>query len=96
MGRRHRRLHPRTDEPTAAAPGSLGGWLLVWAETQIIAAGRRLARLDCVAANSRLRRYYTEHGYHEAGYRSFPNPAWRAVMRFEKQLIPTDHPGSAV
>lgn len=68
----------------------LGGWLLTWAETRITAAGRRLARLDCVATNGRLRRYYTDQGYREAGFRSFPNPAWRPVMRFEKQLTRTD------
>ena len=63
-----------------------GAGLLSWAETRIAAAGKSLVRLDCVATNHRLRHYYLEHGYGEAGYRGFADPRWRPVMRFEKHL----------
>lgn len=64
----------------------LGNWLLTWSENHIRDQGRWLSRLDCVVTNDRLRNYYLDHGYHEVGVRTFGDPAWRPVMRFEKPL----------
>ena len=41
----------------------LGSYLLGWAEQFSVGEGRNRVRLDCEAANQRLRRYYQEAGY---------------------------------
>lgn len=51
----------------AAAPRGAGGAMLAEAERRIAAAGRRWARLDCVAGNERLRGWYEEAGYTVVG-----------------------------
>ncbi len=50
---------------------AIGRWLLGWSETHISEVGRSLARLDCVRANGKLRRYYERAGYSLVGYRDF-------------------------
>ena len=45
----------------------LGEELLEWADEQVRARGRRYLRLDCMAANARLRRYYEELGFAHCG-----------------------------
>jgi len=45
----------------------LGRRLLDWAGTTARARGRRWLRLDCVASNDRLRRYYASAGFTERG-----------------------------
>ena len=45
------------------ASQGLGLQLLDWARTEARARGRRLLRLDCVASNARLRRYYEAAGF---------------------------------
>lgn len=65
-------------------PG-LGRRVLAAAEDRIRAAGRRRARLDCVASNPRLAAYYRAAGYTGTGTRSLP-PPWPPVTLFEKPL----------
>jgi GNAT superfamily N-acetyltransferase len=43
-------------------PG-VGRALLEWAERTAVERGRRFLCLDCVAANTRLRRYYEDLGF---------------------------------
>ena len=46
------------------------GWgrrLIAWAEERTAAAGRPWLRLDCVAANPGIRRYYTEQAFRQVG-----------------------------
>jgi GNAT superfamily N-acetyltransferase len=45
----------------------LGARLLDWASTEVRARGRRQLRLDCVASNDALRRYYARAGFAERG-----------------------------
>jgi protein-tyrosine phosphatase len=67
----------------------LGSRVLSWAEDHLSRRGHRWARLDCVAGNGRLRRYYRDHGYSECGLLQFPaGSLWLPVMRFEKPLQP--------
>jgi GNAT superfamily N-acetyltransferase len=47
----------------AEAGMGLGLRLLDWARSQARARGRRLLRLDCVASNAALRRYYAAAGF---------------------------------
>lgn len=63
----------------------LGRSLLVWAEDQMRASGRRVARVDCVASNERLRAYYNSLGYAECGVRDVDD-RWYPLMRFERPL----------
>jgi protein-tyrosine phosphatase len=44
-----------------------GGRLLAWAESATREHGRPWLRLDCAAANPRIRRYYAELGFREVG-----------------------------
>ncbi|MFD3530842.1 GNAT family N-acetyltransferase [Streptomyces sp. NPDC058664] len=50
-----------------AAPAGTGRALLAHAERRIAAAGRTLARLDCLTNNPRLRTYYEAAGYRAVG-----------------------------
>src|SRR5699024_10911772 len=49
----------------------LGAAVLTWFEQFTLACGRLVGRLDCVATNRPLRRYYTGHGYTEHGVTDF-------------------------
>jgi protein-tyrosine phosphatase len=65
----------------------LGRAVLAQAEDCLRARNRRLARLDCVAANRRLRAYYEAAGYRQVGERSFdPGSGWYATALLEKTL----------
>ncbi|MFC7928893.1 GNAT family N-acetyltransferase [Streptomyces cinereoruber] len=50
-----------------AAPAGAGRALLAHAEGRIAAAGRTVARLDCLTSNPRLRAYYEAAGYRAVG-----------------------------
>ena len=63
----------------------LGRWLLARAEERIRAAGRRYLRLDCMAANAGLRRYYESAGF--VGRGEVAIGAWLAA-RYERDLLP--------
>ncbi len=45
----------------------VGAALLAWAAARAAAAGRRRLRLDCLAANAGLCRYYAARGFRPAG-----------------------------
>ena len=51
----------------ACAGRGLGAQLLAWALAEAAARGRALLRLDCVASNDFLRRYYAAAGFRERG-----------------------------
>jgi ribosomal protein S18 acetylase RimI-like enzyme len=55
----------------AYAGNGVGRSILGWAEGQIAASGRRLARLDCATSNGRLCGYYEQAGYVAVGRRRF-------------------------
>lgn len=46
---------------------SVGGAILLWAGTKAKQQGRQFLRLDCLANNGRLRRYYEEQGFNYRG-----------------------------
>ncbi|ALC23584.1 protein-tyrosine phosphatase [Streptomyces pristinaespiralis] len=82
----HRLMTARTH-----APAGSGRAMLAHAERRIAAAGRQLARLDCLSRNPRLRTYYEGAGYEVVG----EEPAKRAadgssygVLLLEKRLPP--------
>ncbi|RST17434.1 N-acetyltransferase [Streptomyces sp. WAC05374] len=58
----HRLMVDRT-----RVPSGTGRQLLRVAERRVAEAGRPLVRLDCLAANARLRSYYLDAGYRVAG-----------------------------
>ena len=62
----------------------LGKLLLTWAEGRFRDAGRRMIRLDCVADNSRLCRYYQELGYREVVR---PTAGPHRTRLFEKAIL---------
>ncbi len=61
----------------------VGQQLLAWAEVQIAARGRSLARLDCMADNPGLCAYYRCQGYRDLGVKHFRTTAARL---FEKPI----------
>ncbi len=76
----------------AFAGHGVGRCLLGWCEATIEADGRRLARLDCVRSNGRLRRYYEEAGYRLVGYRILSEVPWALeTALYEKCLGTTEH-----
>ncbi|WP_433272272.1 GNAT family N-acetyltransferase [Actinosynnema sp. CS-041913] len=66
-----------TDRRRAGA--GLGSRLLAWAAEHGHRAGATLLRLDCVAHNRRLRRYYAGLGFREVGRRVFDG-GWAHVL----------------
>lgn len=77
-------VHGLMVDPDQRGTG-LGQSLLAWAEDQMRAHGRRVARVDCVASNERLRAHYRALGYTERGVRDV-DPRWHPLMRFERDL----------
>lgn len=63
----------------------LGRLLLEHAENRIIGNGKRFIRLDCMADNERLNRYYLDAGY--THIRRFDGDGWSANL-YEKQVEP--------
>lgn len=74
----------------------LGARLLQWAAIEALAEGRSYLRLDCVASNRRLRRYYEAAGFvHRGDAHLAGPPGARAddgpittVSRYELRLSP--------
>jgi ribosomal protein S18 acetylase RimI-like enzyme len=60
----------------------LGARLLDWAEAEVVANGREFLRLDCVAENHALRRYYEEQGFEQRGEVTVDD---LVAMRFERR-----------
>jgi protein-tyrosine phosphatase len=71
--------------PRSAAGQGIGLALLRWAERQIAAAGKRFARLDCIAANPVLRAYYERAGYTLKGV-VMDSDGSGGLARFEKHV----------
>jgi 8-oxo-dGTP diphosphatase len=59
----------------------LGRWILAAAESHARERGARWLRLDCVASNEPLARYYQQLGY-------YPRGAIRGLLRHDKRLVP--------
>ncbi|MGC2035342.1 MAG: GNAT family N-acetyltransferase [Thermoplasmata archaeon] len=73
----------------------LGRHLLGWAEERVRAAGRAKLRLDCIADNASLVRYYESVGF--VRVRVVPSPVLgevRSIQLFERDLGDRD-PGPA-
>jgi ribosomal protein S18 acetylase RimI-like enzyme len=71
----------------SVAGRGIGRALIAWAERELVARGKRLARLDCWAANDALCAYYERAGYQRVGTRTVtdePEPFVAAL--FEKAL----------
>jgi GNAT superfamily N-acetyltransferase len=67
----------------------LGGRLLEWAGDRASALGRTCLRLDCVADNAFLCRYYIQAGFVDRGETDgrYPQPVGRLrLRRYEKQI----------
>ncbi|OXY99991.1 GNAT family N-acetyltransferase [Streptomyces diastatochromogenes] len=76
-----------------SAPPGTGRLLLQAAERRVAAAGRALARLDCLAGNERLNTYYLNAGYQAVGHKAGkpqPGGAPKSFTLLEKAV------GSAV
>ena len=59
-------VHALTVRRTHGGRG-LGAWLLDWAGAEVDARGREFLRLDCLAENDALRRYYEAQGFEPRG-----------------------------
>jgi len=71
----------------------LGARLLEWAGHRASAAGRRWVRLDCMADNAFLRRYYTQAGFEDRGEidAHFPAPIGTLrLRRYERRIQHSD------
>jgi GNAT superfamily N-acetyltransferase len=77
-------LHRLTVARRCAGSG-LGGRLLAWALGEAGARGRALLRLDCVASNDFLRRYYAAAGFSERGEARLRE---LLLTRFERAVPP--------
>ncbi|MFE9454326.1 tyrosine-protein phosphatase [Streptomyces sp. NPDC006739] len=81
-------IHRLMTTPHTAPPGT-GRRMLREAESRIAATGRPYARLDCLAANPRLRAYYESAGYRVVGERPVEDGGTGspyAVTLLEKRL----------
>jgi protein-tyrosine phosphatase len=59
-------VHRLAVDPTRSGEG-WGRRIVEWAVARVRARGRAWVRLDCVAANAGIRRYYRELGFAEVG-----------------------------
>ncbi len=59
----------------------VGSKVLGWAERYLGGLGKHKIRLDCLASNDRLRRYYTDAGFHQFGVDAV------GMAYFEKTLV---------
>ena len=66
----------------AQAGSGLGAMLLDWAEAEVVARGREFLRLDCLAENDALRRYYEGQGFEPRGEVAVDD---LVAMRFERR-----------
>ncbi|GHI07391.1 protein tyrosine phosphatase [Streptomyces cellostaticus] len=75
----------------SSAPPGTGRLLLRAAERRVAAAGRTLARLDCLADNARLNTYYLNAGYQITGHKpAKPQPGGtpKSFTLLEKAVRP--------
>ncbi len=66
----------------AQARSGLGAMLLDWAEAEVVARGREFLRLDCLAENDALRRYYEGQRFEPRGEVAVDD---LVAMRFERR-----------
>jgi GNAT superfamily N-acetyltransferase len=66
----------------AQAGRGLGARLLDWAEAEVVASGREFLRLDCLARDHGLRRYYEGQGFEPRGEVAVDD---LVAMRFERR-----------
>lgn len=73
----------------------LGGRLLAWAGHQASTLGRQCVRLDCLADNVFLRRYYVQAGFVDRGEidARFPAPVGMLRLRRYEKPIESPHRG---
>lgn len=73
----------------------LGGRLLTWADHRAAALGRQYVRLDCMADNVVLRRYYAQAGFVDRGEidARFPTPVGTLRLRRYERPIGTTGSG---
>jgi ribosomal protein S18 acetylase RimI-like enzyme len=62
----------------------VGRQLLQWAEKAVVANGKQYLRLDCMAKNAALNRYYQQAGF--TCCRHVEGNGWKASL-YEKQVI---------
>lgn len=77
-------IHRLAVNRTLAGHG-IGVRLLRWAEERIAAEGKRLVRLDCMADNPRLNRYYEDQTYRYVRVKRWDG--WGASL-YEKEANP--------
>jgi ribosomal protein S18 acetylase RimI-like enzyme len=65
----------------------VGERLLEWAVDKIAAEGRRFARLDAMASNAALCRYYEQHGFQPRGTATLFGGMYSARL-FEREVGP--------
>lgn len=72
----------------------LGSWILRWASAASASSGHGSVRLDCLASNERLCRYYEAHGFEargdvfvggSPGQRQGPSAVQTRVRRYERR-----------
>ena len=74
-------VHALAVKRTHAGRG-LGARLLDWAEAQVVARGRTYLRLDCLAENDALRRFYEAQGFEPRGEVAVDD---LVALRFERR-----------
>ena len=62
----------------------IGRQMLQWAENMVASSGKRYLRLDCMAENAALRRYYEQAGFAYRG--DIESKGWKASL-YEKQVM---------
>lgn len=67
----------------------IGFQMLQWAGARVVAAGRSYLRLDCVAHNEALCRYYEQAGFAPRGQVESRWGASTLHQRFEKRVTPS-------
>jgi GNAT superfamily N-acetyltransferase len=65
----------------------IGEQLLAWASQQVVDRGCRYLRLDCVATNTVLRRYYERFGFVYCGDVELPWPPGQRLSQGSRALV---------
>jgi ribosomal protein S18 acetylase RimI-like enzyme len=81
-------VHALTVRRTHGGRG-LGARLLDWAEAEVVACGREFLRLDCLAENDALRRYYERQGFEPRGEVAVDD---LVALRFERRCASEPRP----
>jgi ribosomal protein S18 acetylase RimI-like enzyme len=76
-------VHQLAIDPAAVGGRGVGAGLLAWSADRIRAAGRSRFRLDCIASNVDLCRYYERQGFRRSGTVA---PYGATAQRWERDL----------